>query len=59
MSNQKGSGAAGKLFTRDGRIREWEGMKACGQREAKVKMMPDGNGQCKMGFRRPGSNKNR
>jgi hypothetical protein len=59
MRKQRGNGVAGFAFTREGRIKEWEGMKGCGQQSAKTKTMPDGNGQCKMAFRRPGSNKPR
>lgn len=56
---QRGNGVAGFPYTREGRIAEWERMKACGQQSHKTKTVQDGNGQCKMAFRKPGSNKPR
>lgn len=52
---RKGSGKAGGGL--EARIRDWEDMQSCGQLEQNIKMMKDGNGQCKLAFRRPGSNK--
>lgn len=52
---RKGSGASGGGLT--ARVSDWNGMQSCGQLDERTKMMKDGNGQCKLAFHKPGSNK--